>query len=1346
MKTIASILILVLFSFCLLYGQSEGDYRSFQSGNWHSSETWEVVIGGEWVLSSSIPAAATANNVTVRSGHTVTVNNHITIDQLVVEADAQVIASFDKNIIVSDGAGDDMVVYGSLTTSGTTNQGSIGLSGNGKVIIHGDYYWQSGGITNTDFWVAPSGTLHLDGSVRIMRQNAVLNNQGTVLHYHNGGYLAGVGNSIFNNLEGGVYHAMGSCQIRYVWDWDWNDQYTFNNYGTILKSTADTDFTIYRGTFNNHGTVQIQDGNLYLEGMGSHTSSGSFELQENCIFRIFNNANLTLQSGAQFSGTGKVLLNPGGTTTALTIDQSGVTFAEACTLELESGTIFGTGQMTMNGELLFKAGKIHGPQIDIGTTGIFRIQSGDRKIFAAGTINNYGQFLNEVAQSLDSCSGAVINNHPGAIINLMNDGSINYDSALGGASTILNNFGNLLKSGGDGTSTLGKIVLNNHLGALINVQSGTLRLKPSGTGTNSSLLTIAEDCTFSITDNGDWGLGEDSVINGSGSFKLIQSNLLLTGTGDGASIGENIDFQMHAGNITNPGKLTVLGDMLWSGGNISCGDLIFSANSIVTANGSTAELHSSGSGYIRNYGHFILSAGIGSGDIHYQNKAGATFEFTSGSGFWHGGGGSGPSSLVNDGLLLKTGDSSCSLNQLNTTNNATIEVQQGTLYYDSSNFNNLMQVNIFANAKLKLKPSTSSSGNGDYQLAQDAILELSEGYPLNCQEGTEITGLGELRLSTGGDLNTLGTTMGLQIAETIAINQYGGHLGGNGKIFYNGTHNWTEGDIFVGNYYLGADGILNLTGSGTKRMGNGTFHNNGTVNMMSEMGGGNLNFNINDGATLNIGENLSVWHTGGGSNTPILNNYGLVHKTGSGYSNFDVCALNNYGTFWLEAGSIRFYAGSSTHYNDVGSGAEYLLAGKLILRYGGFSTNNVDVTLDGALGEIRDEDDVDLLAACTGTSASGSFTLQNGANLVTNGNFSNNGTLDLGTGYLGGAGNFTAAGNSSLIIGSVDGISLSESSGNIQKTGSRTYSTTGNYTYNGLEMQNAGDGLPDVVRSLTVNNPGLVIGASLAVTQTLNLLGGVIHIPDLTLGSSVSAGTLLRENGHIHGDFCIWLETTDTEVLFPIGTASHYRPVQLSFDDPHVSGGSLYLSTIYEDPGLVGLPLTDDGTELTNMGTEAYWRLSAEGGLQTGSYSIGILAAGYGGINDYSALHLLWRSDDQSPWQSDGTHIPCTGSNEAPLISRSGLNSFGDFGLGSTSLNFISLGSVQNLQISTSIEGITLIWDILPGANTYRVYVADDPYPEFPSGWELLEDAIIGNTWLDSSSQTHRFYRVTGSD
>jgi len=215
-------------------------------------------------------------------------------------------------------------------------------------------------------------------------------------------------------------------------------------------------------------------------------------------------------------------------------------------------------------------------------------------------------------------------------------------------------------------------------------------------------------------------------------------------------------------------------------------------------------------------------------------------------------------------------------------------------------------------------------------------------------------------------------------------------------------------------------------------------------------------------------------------------------------------------------------------------------------------------------------------------------------------------------------------------------------------------------------------------------------------------------------------------------------------VLFPIGTASAYRPVRLSFDVPHLSGGSLCLSTIYDDPGMMGLPLTDGDSELTNIGTEAYWNLQADGGLETGTFSISILAAGYAGINDYSALHLLQRGDDQSPWQVSGIHIPCTGSNEAPLVARNGLSSLGDYAIGSTSANFISLANVQNLQVTSTTEGISLLWDVLPGANTYRVYASDEPYLEFPSGWEVLADALIGNTWLDPSSQSKRFYRVTG--
>jgi len=1350
MKTTASVAILVLcFSFfSLLSAQSANDYRSFQSGNWHSSETWEVYIGGEWTLSASIPAAATANNVTIRSGHSVTVNDHITIDQTVVEADAELLGNFDKNIIVNDGDGDDLVVYGSLSTSGTTNQNSIGLSGDGKVMIAGDYYWQSGGITNTDFWVADTGTLHLDGSTRIMRAGAVLNNQGTVLHYHNGGNLAGVGDSIFNNLEGGVYHAMGSAAIRYEHGWDWYDQYTFNNYGSILKSTAETNLTIYRGTFNNYGSVEVLGGNLYLEGIGSHTCAGSFELQENCVFRIFNSANLSLQSGANFSGSGKVLLNPGGTTTALTISQTGITFAEGCTLELESGTIYGTGQMNMNSELIFKGGKIHGPQIDIGSTGSFRVQAGERKIFAASTLNNHGNFRHEVSQNLDTCCGAVINNYADGIINFVDDGSIVYSSDLGGALTILNNYGTLLKSAGAGTSSLISITFNNHPDALCDIQNGVLNFKSYGNGTNYSQVTIAENCTLSMSDGCDWSLAESSAINGSGTFKIIQGDLLLTGTEDGASIGPDIDFWFQAGSISNPGKLTVFGDMLWSGGSISCGDLIFSENSVVTATGATAELRSSGSGYIRNYGYFVLSAGIGSGDIHYQNMPGATFEFAAGSGFWHGGGGSGSSSMVNDGLLLKTGDGSCTLNKLNTTSNGLVEVQQGTLYYDLSNFNNMMQVNIFAGAMLKLKPSTNSSGNGDYLLGQDATLEITSSYPLNCQEGSEITGSGELRLSTGGKLNSLGTTMGLQIADTITINQIGGHLGGTGKIFCSGSHNWTEGDILVGNYYLGTEGILNISGSGLKRLGNGTFHNNGTVNMMSGIGGGNLNFTNCEAATLTISDNLTVWHTGGGSNTPILNNYGLLHKIGSGTSNCDIWSLNNYGTFWLEEGAISFYCGSSAHYNDSGSEAAYHLAGKMIFRSGNLSINNVDITLDGTLAEIRDQNNNNILASCTGTSAGGSFTLINGANLSTNSGFNNAGTLNLGTGSLLGTGHFTGAANSTLIIGSVEGITLSGEMGNIQKSGTRTYSEAGNYVYVGTAMQSAGDGLPETLRSLTVDNPaGLNLGSAITATYSLNLISGVLTAPLVTLGSSSSAGTLARENGYIAGDFCQWLETTQTELLYPVGTATQYRPVSLSFETEHSSGGSLGLASIYAEPSALGLPLMDGDTELSNIGTEAYWSLTPGDGLQSGAYSISILASGYAGINDYTGLHLLQRSDSESAWQANGTHIPCTGSNAAPLIFRSGLTAFGQYALAATAENFQSLAAVQELTISFTETGVQLCWQEQPAANSYTVYVASDPAASFPEDWEVVAEALEGAEWIDLLPlESKRFYRVTGSN
>ncbi len=1346
MNAKASVALVIFCFFSLLLAQNQNDYRTFQSGDWFSPETWEVYTGDSWVLSASIPDAATSNQIRICTGHTISVSDNITIDQMLVEAGGAINLASNKTITVNDGVGVDLVVDGILRINGDANQNSIGVTGIGKVQITGDCYWYSGGITNTDFWITPTGTMHIQGSAnKIMRLQARIYNLGTVLHYDGGGTFIGVGNSIFDNLEGGVYHAMGSCSIRYEYAYDWYDQYTFNNYGNIIKSNEDTTLTLFRGTFNNYGSIQLLAGTLLLSGSSTRTSSGPIDIAEGAILKVADSSSLNLNEGTLISGGGTLLLHQSNTNAVLRVYSGieGIPISEETIVDFVQGTIGGTGRLNIAGEMLWQGGRIDGPVIELGTTAILRIQSGAEKRIARSTLDNYGQVLHESAETLSSSNGTILNNHNGAIWDIAQSGTIQYRSDLGSPRTILNNYGTMQNSVDALTTTLNRVEFNNSGQCL--VQGGVLRLNSYGSGINSGSVHISDDSAFNVETNFTWTMAEGSVVQGSGVFKLDGGKLLQSGMTEGATIGSDIDFQMTGGQIGGTGKLNILCDMLWSGGEIMCENFIISENSTVLGTGATADLKTSGFGYITNHGYICITASVGSGNITYVNLEGAILEFGQGSGIWHTGGGGASTTVTNTGILRKTGDSFSNLYRVDTTSSGMVEILAGTLQFETSNFNNHGQVNILEGS-LKLN-SGSGIGNGCYFIAEDGQLVLTGNYSLTCQEGSLINGVGSIQLSTGGGLNSSGSENGLSIDDTIHINQAGGNLGGVGKLYFNGVHNWTEGNCIVGTYYFGEDGLMTISGSETKRL-SGTFHNYGTIQMSGSLGGGNLNlYNYEDAKILIVGS-LAVWHTGGGSAYPYLHNYGLLQKSGAESATCDVMYLNNYGQIYLLEGNLAFYCPSNANYNQAGSGALYHLAGKMVFRYGNLGVNNVNIILDGTLAEIRDHNNDNILATCTGTGATGSFTLLNSANLSTNSNFNNSGTLDLGTGSLLGQGNFTGTANSSLILGSPDGITLSEATGNIQKSGSRIYSSSANYCYKSDVAQDAGDGLPHTVRSLVVENPeGLNIGSALVVTQALSLVDGAVKVPNLTLGSGSSTGSLQHENGYVVGDFCHWLETTATEVLFPVGTPNQYRPVSLSFMEEHTSGGSLALSTIYTRPGSFGLPLSDAEENIDNIGAEAYWKLTPSDGLQTGNYNINILASGYDGINDYSGLHLLQRTDSESPWLANGIHIPCSGSNEAPMIARSGLNSFGEYGLGSTSVNFISLGIVQNLQISLAEEGVILVWTPDPAATFYKVYATDDPYAAFPEAWTVVADDLEVSQWTDLLPLIQRrFYIVIGTD
>ncbi len=93
-----------------------------------------------------------------------------------------------------------------------------------------------------------------------------------------------------------------------------------------------------------------------------------------------------------------------------------------------------------------------------------------------------------------------------------------------------------------------------------------------------------------------------------------------------------------------------------------------------------------------------------------------------------------------------------------------------------------------------------------------------------------------------------------------------------------------------------------------------------------------------------------------------------------------------------------------------------------------------------------------------------------------------------------------------LIVGSPDGLRVMPDSthGNVQTTGTRTFSTTADYGYASSFPQVTGDGLPATVRKLTVDNPnGVILGSSVAVTDSLLMVDGTLDLN----GNVVSLGT-----------------------------------------------------------------------------------------------------------------------------------------------------------------------------------------------------------------------------------------------
>ena len=302
-------------------------------------------------------------------------------------------------------------------------------------------------------------------------------------------------------------------------------------------------------------------------------------------------------------------------------------------------------------------------------------------------------------------------------------------------------------------------------------------------------------------------------------------------------------------------------------------------------------------------------------------------------------------------------------------------------------------------------------------------------------------------------------------------------------------------------------------------------------------------------------------------------------------------------------------------------------------------------------------------------------------------------------------GNFSLTGGTFLVTNNVASTlnvagNFTHTAGTITETG-----TSGNIVFNGSGIQNyTGGGTISNTIDFTINNSaGITLLSSATFPAALIMTNGNITTGanTLSLGTSTSnLGTLSRSSGTIIGNFRRWFSAgTISNVLFPIGTSTNYRPVNISFTSAPTSGGTLTSFFTESDPGTNGLPLSDGGTSIITAGKEGYWTINAGDGLSGGVYSLDLTADGFTGVSVVSSLRLLKRATAGS-WTVQGSHSAGTGTTITPVVHRTGMSGFSEFGVGGASDNPLP---VELSSFSASVIGsaVKLSWRTETEVNNY---------------------------------------------
>ena len=305
---------------------------------------------------------------------------------------------------------------------------------------------------------------------------------------------------------------------------------------------------------------------------------------------------------------------------------------------------------------------------------------------------------------------------------------------------------------------------------------------------------------------------------------------------------------------------------------------------------------------------------------------------------------------------------------------------------------------------------------------------------------------------------------------------------------------------------------------------------------------------------------------------------------------------------------------------------------------------------------------------------------------------------------------------------------------------------------------------------VTSNGPvGGLVGVNQydSVIQNSHSTGGVISYGSSGCGSANSGGLLgmNQMNSVVENCYSTSTVTGTQNVGGLVGDNTHDSIIRTSYSSGDVSGTSFYVG------GLVGNnSISTIENCYSTATTDGFWRIGGlagssvgPGSLITNSYSTGLVTGTHspGGLVGYvsggEVINSYWNSETSGQSTSYGGESRTTSEMTYPYAGNTYVNwdftdiwiedSGGDINSGYPFLNFAQQGNYLPVPTNVTIEilndQVTISWDDVEGANSYKIYTTDNPYSE-NSQW-LMISVVDESYYIDELTSDRKFYRITAS-